>query len=115
MSINYLSFSHPDPSLRVSTVLMIDNPQPDIVNVGFGLCPPLMGTFNYPPPISNVHYMLAFLDQPRAEIFQTSSFFTTYFNDPWTLPSPSPMMEGTGYHGMAMPLSMTKVAYSIAQ
>jgi hypothetical protein len=39
----------------------------------------------------------------------------TYFNDPWTLPSPSTTMEGTGHHGMAMPLSMEKFAYSIVQ
>jgi hypothetical protein len=43
------------------------------------------------------------------------SFRTTYFNDPWTLPSPSTMMEGTGHHGMAMPLSISEVAYSIVQ
>jgi hypothetical protein len=32
----------------------------------------------------------------------------TYFNDLWTLPSPSAMMEGTGHHGMAMPLSVDR-------
>jgi hypothetical protein len=115
MSIDQLSFSHPDPSSGVSTVLMIDNPQPDIINVGVGLCPPLMGTFDYPPPTDNVKYISAVPDQPRAEIFQISSFRMNYFNDPWTLPSPSSMMEGTGHHGMAMPLSMTEVVYSIVQ
>jgi hypothetical protein len=39
----------------------------------------------------------------------------TYFDDLWTLPSPSATMEGTGHHGMAMPLSMIEVAYSIVQ
>jgi hypothetical protein len=39
----------------------------------------------------------------------------TYFNDIWTLPSPSTMMEGKGHHGMAMPLSAVEVAYSIVQ
>jgi hypothetical protein len=57
VTIDQLSFSHPDPSLGVSTVPMIDNPQPDIVNIGLGLCPPLMGTFDYPPSTDNVHYM----------------------------------------------------------
>jgi hypothetical protein len=74
-----------------------------------------MGTFDYPPPTGNVHYMTAVPDQPQAEIFQISSFRTMYFNDPWTLPSPSSTMEGTEHHGMAMPLSMTEVAYSIIQ
>jgi hypothetical protein len=47
VSIDQLSFSHSDPSLGASKVPMIDNPQPDVVNIGFGLCPPLMGTFDY--------------------------------------------------------------------
>jgi hypothetical protein len=45
-TIDQLSFSRLDPSSGVSTVPMIDNPQPDIINIGFGLCPPLMGTFD---------------------------------------------------------------------
>jgi hypothetical protein len=39
----------------------------------------------------------------------------TYFNDPWIIPSPSTMMEGTGHDGMSMPLSVTEVVYSIVQ
>jgi hypothetical protein len=39
----------------------------------------------------------------------------TYFNDPWIIHSPSSTMEGTGNHGMSMPLSMTEFAYSIVQ
>jgi hypothetical protein len=116
VSIDQLSFSHPDPSSRASTVPMIDNPQPDIINLGVGLCPPLMGTFNYPPPTGDVKYISTVPDQPRAEIFQVSSFHTTYFNDLWTLPSPSAMMEGTRHHGMAMPLFCNRscVLYSPA-
>jgi len=115
VTIDQLSFSRPDPSSGVSTVPMIDNPKPGIINVGDGLCPPLMGTFNYLPPTGNVHFMSVVPDQPRAEIFQISSFFTTYFNDLWTLPSPSTTMEGIGNHGMAMPLSAVEVAYSRVQ
>jgi hypothetical protein len=94
---------------------MIDNAQPDIINVGVGLCPPLMGTFDYPPLTENFHYMSTDLDQPWAENFQISSFHTTYFNDLWTLPSPSTMMEGTKNHGMDMPVFAVEVAYSIIQ
>jgi hypothetical protein len=97
MTIDQLSFSRPDPSSGASTVPMIDNPQPDIVNVGVGLCPPLMGTFDYPPPSNDVKMISVVPDQPKAEIFQVSSFCTTYFNDLWTLPSPSTTMEGTGH------------------
>jgi hypothetical protein len=115
VSIDQLSFSHPDPSSGASTVPMIDIPQPDIVNVGVGLCPPLMGTFDYPPPSINVKFISVVPDQPKAEIFQVSSFCMTYFNDLWTLPSPPSMMEWTGNHGMENALFMAKVAYSIVQ
>jgi hypothetical protein len=94
---------------------MIDNPHLDIVNIGVGLCAPLMGTFDYPLPTDNGHYTSVVPDQPRTEIFQILSFLTTYFNDPWNIPSPSAMMEGKGHHGMAMPLPVIEFAYSIVQ
>jgi hypothetical protein len=50
VTIDQLSFSRLELALGASTVPMIDNPQIGFVNVGFGLCPSLMGTFNYPPP-----------------------------------------------------------------
>jgi hypothetical protein len=112
VTIDQLSFSHRDPSLGASTVPMIENPQPNIVNIGVCLCPPLMGTFDYLPPPDDIKFVS---NQPTVEIFQVSLFRTTYFHDPWTLPSPSRMMEGTEHHGMAMPLSTKEVAYSIVQ
>ena len=39
----------------------------------------------------------------------------SYFNDLWTLTSPSALMKGTWNVGMAMPLSVAKVAYNIFQ
>jgi hypothetical protein len=113
--IDQLSFSRPDPSSGASTVLMIDNPQPDIVNVGVGLCQSLMGTFDYRPPSGNVKLISAAPDQPRAKIFQMPSFQMTYFHDPWTLPSPSNSMEGIEHSNMAMTLSTEEVAYNIVQ
>jgi hypothetical protein len=106
VTIDQLSFSHPNPSSGASMVPMIDNPQPDIVNLGVGLFPSLMGTFDYPSPSGDVKLISVVPDQPRAAILQVSSFQTSYFNDPWNLPSPSASMEGTGHPGMAMPLSM---------
>jgi hypothetical protein len=35
-------------------VLMIDNPQPNVVNVGVDFFPPFMGTFDFPPPSRDV-------------------------------------------------------------
>jgi hypothetical protein len=63
-------------------VPMIDNPHPDVINVGVVLCPPLMGTFDYLPPSSDVKMILTVPNHPKAKIFQVSSFCTTYFNDP---------------------------------
>jgi hypothetical protein len=74
-----------------------------------------MRTFNYQPPSRNVKMISVVPDQLKAEIFSVSSFYMTYFNDPWILPSPSTMMEGTRHHGMSMPLSATEVVYSIVQ
>jgi hypothetical protein len=89
---------------------MIDNPQPSVVNVGVGLCPSLMGTFDYPPPNDDVKFIS---NHHKAEIFHVSSFRTTYFEDPWILPSPSTMMDETRNSDMSMPLSAAKVEYSL--
>jgi hypothetical protein len=112
VTIDQLSFSRPDPALGASTVPMIDNPQPGVVNVGFGLCPSLMGTFDYPPPHDDVKFIS---NHHKVEIFQVSSFCMTYFEDPWILPFPSAMMDETGHSSMSMPLLATEVAYSLVQ
>jgi hypothetical protein len=91
---------------------MIDNPQPSVVNVGVGLCPSLMGTSDYPPPHDDVKFIS---NHHKAEIFHVSSFRTTYFEDPWILPSPSATMDETGHFDMSMPLSAAGVAYSLVQ
>jgi hypothetical protein len=83
-----------------------------VVNIGVGLCPSLMGTFDYPPPQGDVKFIS---NHHKAEIFHVSSFHTTYFQDPWTLPSPSARMDETGQAGMTTPLSAAEVAYSLVQ
>jgi hypothetical protein len=112
VTIDQLSFSRPDLDLGASTVPMINNPQDGVVNVGVGLCPSLMGTFDYPPPHDDVKFIS---NHHKAEIFQVSSFHTNYFVDPWILPSPSGMMDETGHSVMSMPLSAAEVAYSLVQ
>jgi hypothetical protein len=112
VTIYQLSFSRFDPSLGVSMVPMIDNPQPGVVNIGVGLCPSFMGTFYYPPPQGDVKFIS---NHHKFEIFQVSSFRMTYFIDLWILPSPSETMEETGYPGMSIPFSTAKVAYSLVQ
>jgi hypothetical protein len=112
VSIDQLSFSRPDLALGASTILMIDNPQPSFINVGIGFCPSLMGTFDYPPPHGNIKFIS---NHHKVEIFQVLSFCTTYFKDPWILPSPSATMDEIGNPRMSMPLSVTEVAYSLVQ
>jgi hypothetical protein len=112
VTIDQFSFSRPDPALGASTVLMIDNPQPGVINVGVGLCPSLMGTFDYPPPQGDIKFIS---NHHKVEIFQVLSFCTTYFDDPWIIPSPSATMDGTGHPGMSMPLSAAEVVYSLVQ
>ena len=110
MTVDQLSFSRPDPTLGASMVLMIDNPQPGVVNVGVSLCPSLMGTFDYPPPHNDIKFIS---NHHKVDIFQVSSFHMNYFDDPWILPSPSATMDATGHAGMSTCLSATEVAYSL--
>jgi hypothetical protein len=112
VTIDQFSFSRPKLALGASTVPMIDNAQAGVVNVGVGLCPSLMGTFDYPPPHGNVNFIST---HHKAEIFHVSSFRMTYFQDPWILPSPSATMDEMGHAGMSTPLLATEVAYSIVQ
>jgi hypothetical protein len=91
---------------------MIDNPQASVVNVGVGLCPSLMGIFDYPPPHDDVKFIS---NHHKAEIFQVSSFRMTYFEDPWILPSPSTTMDETRHSDISMPLSAAEAAYSLVQ
>jgi hypothetical protein len=79
-TIDQLSFSRIDPALGASTVLMIDNPQPGVVNVGVGLCPSLMGTFDYRPSQGDIKFIS---NHHKVEIFQVSSFRTTSFLPHW--------------------------------
>jgi hypothetical protein len=67
VTIDQLSFSRPDPALGASMVPMIDNPQPGVINVGVGLCPSLMGTFDYPPPHNDAKFIS---NHHKVEIFQ---------------------------------------------
>jgi hypothetical protein len=115
VTVDQLSFSHPNPSSGASMIPMIENPQLDIVNLGVSLFPYLMGIFYYSLPSNDVRFVSVLPEQSNAAIFQVTSFKTSYFEDPWTLPSPSASMEGVGNLGMVMPLFITEVAYSIVQ
>jgi hypothetical protein len=57
VTIDQLSFSRPDLALWASTVLMIDNTQLGVINVGVGLCPYLMGNFDYLAPQGDIKFI----------------------------------------------------------
>ena len=94
---------------------MVDNSQPGTVNLGVGLFMLLMETFDYSLPSNDVRFISAIPDQPKATIFQVSSFKMSYFNDSWNLPSPSTSMEWIGHLGMTMKLSPSEVVYTVVQ
>jgi hypothetical protein len=72
--IDYLSFSHLDPSSRESMVLMIDNPQQGTNNMGVGLIPSLMGNFDFKLPLNDVKMILVIPIHPKAAILQVALF-----------------------------------------
>jgi hypothetical protein len=67
VTIDQLSLNRHNPTLGASTVPMGDNPQPGVVNVGVGLYPSLMGTFDYPPPQGDIKFIS---NHHKVEIFQ---------------------------------------------
>jgi hypothetical protein len=74
VTVDQLSFSHPDPSLRASTVPMIDNPRPYTIKLGVGFCPSFMVTFDYPPPFGDVKLISATPDHPGLKYFKCHNF-----------------------------------------
>jgi hypothetical protein len=66
-----------------------------------------MDTFDFMAPIHHVYAMSNML----VSLERFVPFRTSYFNDPWTLPSSTSSCEGQSHDGMAMPLSTTKIAY----
>jgi hypothetical protein len=83
-------------------VPMIDNPQQGTINLGARLFPSLMGSFDFTPPSKDVKFILVVPDHPKVVVFQVVSFQMSYFNNPWTLPSPLASMEGVLMHGYAL-------------
>jgi hypothetical protein len=67
----------------------------------------LMGTFDFLTPI---HHVYAMSSRP-ASIERSIPFHTSYFSDPWTLPSLTSSIEGQSHAGMAMPLSIVDIVY----
>jgi hypothetical protein len=66
-----------------------------------------MGTFDFMVLIHHIYTMSSRLISSERSV----PFRTSYFNDPWTLPSLTVSYEGRSHAGMAMPLLATEIAY----
>jgi hypothetical protein len=88
---------------------VIDNSQSTTENIGIRMYSSLMGTFDFTTPIHHVYTMSSRL----ASAGRSIPFHTSYFSDPWTLPSPTSSSEGQLNASMAMPLSATNIAYQV--
>jgi hypothetical protein len=68
-----------------------------------------MGTFDFSTLIHHVYAMSSRL----VSIGRSIPFRTSYFSDPWTLPSSTSSCEGQLHAGMAMPLSAMEIVYQV--
>jgi hypothetical protein len=66
-----------------------------------------MGTFDFSTQIHHVYAMSC----RHASTERSIPFHTSYFSDPWTLPSLTSLIEGQSHAGMAMPLSTVEIVY----
>jgi hypothetical protein len=108
VTIDQLSsaYSIPNASLGQS-IPVINNSRLTTENIDVGMYSSLMGTFNFSAPNHQVYAM-------SSRSFLTGRsvpFYTSYFDDLWTLPSPTLSCEGQLHAGMAMPLSTTEITY----
>jgi len=108
VTIDQLSFACFIPNASIGpSILVIENSQSAIKNIGVKMYSSLMGTFNFAALIHHVYAMSI-----RPVLIERSILFrTSYFNAPWTLTSPSLSCEVQSHVGMAMPLSATDIAY----
>jgi hypothetical protein len=88
---------------------VINNSQPATENISVGMYSSLMGTFDFMELIRHVYAMSSRIVSSERSI----PFHTSYFNDPWTLPSLTTSCEGHSHDGMAMPLLAAKIAYQV--
>jgi hypothetical protein len=107
-TIDQLSFAYAIPNASVgSPIPVIKNSQPTTDNISVGMYSSLMGTFIFMAP---VHHIYAMSNRPMSSMSYVP-FCTSYFNDPWTLPSLTASCEGQSHTGMDMPLSVVEMVY----
>jgi hypothetical protein len=108
VTIDQLSFVYSSPNASIGLSFpVVDNSQPANENIDVGMYSSLMGTFDFSAP---THHIYAMSSMP-ASVERSIPFRTSYFSNPWTLPSLNSSIKGQSHVGMAMPLSTTKISY----
>ena len=108
MIADQLSFDNSGSSASSGpTILTIDNYHVTTKNVGVGIYPSLMGSFNSLAPILAINTTHSGVTSPLSLL----QFCTTYLDDPWNIPSLSTLNKDTIPTRAEMSLSTSKVAY----
>jgi hypothetical protein len=108
VTIHQLSYVHASPNASIGpSIPMIDNSKLTTEDIGVGMYSSLMGTFDFVAPI---HHIYAISNRFSSSM-RYVPFRTSYFNNPWTLPSLTMSCEGHSHIGMEIPLSTEKIAY----
>jgi hypothetical protein len=86
-------------------VSWINKSQSSTESISVGMYPSLIGTFNFPSPMSYIHAtMVGYQNSSSlASITRVTSFKEMYLQDPWVLSSPCELDNGCEDVGMAMP------------
>jgi hypothetical protein len=106
--IDQFSFVYASPNALVGlSILVIQNSHPTTQNICVEMYSSLMGTFDFIAPIHHIYAM----SSRSASSLRYVPFNTSYFNDPWTLPSPNMYCEGQSHIGMEIPLSTVQIVY----
>jgi hypothetical protein len=110
VTMDRLSFAYSSPNAYVGpSIPVIKNSQPTTENIGIRMYSYLMGTFDFS---ALIHHVYAMSSRP-ASTRRSIPFRTSYFSDPWTLPSPTALGEGKLHAGKTMPLSEVKIMYQV--
>jgi hypothetical protein len=108
MMIDQLSFAHASPNASfIPLIPMIDNTWQATEDIGFRMYSSLMGIFDFMAPIHHIHS----ISNKSSSSMSSIPFHTFYFNDTWTLPSPTMSFKVQLHIGMEMSLSITEVVY----
>jgi hypothetical protein len=108
--IEQISFLYSSPNESIGpSIHVIDNSQPTTEKIGVKMYSSLMGTFNF---TTSSHHVYTMSSRP-VSIGSSIPFCTSYFSDPWNLPSPTSSCEGQLHAGMDIPLLVTKIVYQV--